>query len=275
LGGKGVNVSRALRALDIPSRLLGFVAGGTGEALRRGLAASGYDCAFLEVAGETRQNLTLLDEATGLYTKINEPGAAVTEADVAALEAQAVALAGPGDVWAFCGSLPPGAPVDLYARLIASVQARDGRAFLDTSGPALAAGLRAAPYAAKPNSEEAAEALGVAVTDDAAHIAAVRRLQEMGVRLVCLSRGARGLVLALDGDLVRAMPPPVEARSPVGAGDAALAGLIWAATEGCDAVETARRAAACGAAAAMQEGTGVGDRVLVEGLLPQVRVTLF
>ena len=68
-----------------------------------------------------------------------------------------------------------------------------------------------------------------------------------------------------------AEPPPVAARSPVGAGDATLAGLLWALSDGCDATETARRVA-CGTAVAMQEGTGVGSRVLVDVLRPQVRV---
>ena len=75
------------------------------------------------------------------------------------------------------------------------------------------------------------------------------------------------------GSLVTATPPPVAARSPVGAGDATLAGLLWAISEGCDAAETARRAAACGTAAAMQEGTGVGTRSQVEELQPQIRVS--
>jgi 1-phosphofructokinase family hexose kinase len=272
LGGKGINVSRALRALGIPSRLLGFLGGGVGEAMRRGLAAEGFDCAFLEAPDETRQNLALFDESNGLYTKINEPGAAVTPAVIAALEAQVAGMAAPGDLWAFCGSLPPGAPPDLYARLIGLVQANGARAFLDTSGQALRAGLVAQPYAVKPNTEEAVEALGAAVSGDAGHLAAARRLQATGVRLVGLSRGADGLTLALDDAAVMAVPPPVAARSPVGAGDAALAGLIWAALDGCEAAETARRAVACGAAAAMQEGAGVGDRALVEALLPQVRV---
>ncbi len=67
-------------------------------------------------------------------------------------------------------------------------------------------------------------------------------------------------------------PSPVHAASPVGAGDATLAGLLWATLDGCDAAETARRAVACGTAAAMQEGTGVGDRALVAELLLKVRV---
>ena len=78
--------------------------------------------------------------------------------------------------------------------------------------------------------------------------------------------------MAIDGVLLSAVPPPVAAASPIGAGDATLAGLMWAVQDGCDPVETARRAVACGTAAAMQEGTGVGERATVEMLLREVRV---
>jgi 1-phosphofructokinase family hexose kinase len=271
-GGKGINVSRALRALDIPSQLVGFFGGSTGQALQSGLLAAGFDVHFIDVGGETRQNLTLLDEASGQCTKINEPGPPIGPQHVAALQALVEQMARPGDLWAFCGSLPPGAPSDLYAQLIRAVQGRGGRAFLDSSGPAFRAGLAARPFAVKPNSEEAAEFLQYPLRDDADHCVAARRLQAEGITLVALSRGAQGLVLALGGDVVIAKPPPVGVRSPIGAGDAALAGLLWAVSDGCNAVETARRAAACGTAAAMQEGTAVGDRDLITKLLSQVDV---
>jgi 1-phosphofructokinase family hexose kinase len=272
LGGKGINVSRALRALGIESRLTGFLGGATGQALHSGLAAEGFDAAFVDVDDETRQNVTLLDESEGVYTKINEPGAAVRPEHIAALKEQILAQARPGDLWAFCGSQPPGAPPGLYGELVGLVQGRGARAFLDTSGPPLRAGVRAGPFAIKPNSDEAAEVLGYPVDGEAGHIRAARDLRALGVRLVCLTRGAQGLVLALDDEIVIAELPPVAARSPVGAGDASLAGLLWAVAEGCDVRETARRAVACGTAAAMQEGTGVGDRALVEQLLPAVTV---
>jgi 1-phosphofructokinase family hexose kinase len=271
-GGKGVNVARAVRILGLPGRLIGFAGGWTGQAMVAGLAAAGYDVQFIEVEGETRRNITLLDEATGVYTKINEPGPAVGPQQLAAFEALVGQMAGPGTLWAFSGRLPPGAPADFYARLIRLAQARGGLAFLDCSGPELRAGLAGRPFALKPNSEEAAELLGRPLQSDADHAWAVRRLQEAGVRLVALSRGAQGLVLAMDDALLIAVPPPVVARSPIGAGDAALAGLLWAVSEGCDAAETARRAVACGTAAAMQEGTGLGDRALIEHLLGRVEV---
>jgi 1-phosphofructokinase family hexose kinase len=273
LGGKGINVSRALRAIGIDSRIIGFIGGRTGQAMQSGLLAASFDVNFVEVEGETRQNITLLDEASGQYTKINEPGPSISPRHIAAFRALVDQMARPGDLWAFCGSLPPGAPTDLYANLIQRVQAQGGRAFLDTSGRAFRDGLAACPFAIKPNSEEAAEFLGLSVQGDDEHCAAARRLQAEGVELVALTRGAQGLVLAMDGEVLIATPPPVAARSPIGAGDAALAGLLWAVSDECNPVETARRAVACGTAAAMQEGTGVGDRLLVERLLDQVTVT--
>lgn len=288
VGGKGINVSRALAAIGLRSVPVAFLAGATGEAMRRGLAAAGFDGRFIEVAGETRQNITLLDESAGLYTKLNEPGPGVGPAHLAALRELVAASVQPGDLWAFCGSLPPAAPHDLYAELIALVQARGGLAVLDTSGPALRMGLAAGPCAVKPNSEEAGDALGTGpVVSEAECLAAAAALlrcvqANAGVAtpwgtlcpVVCLTRGSQGLILASGDLVVIAEPPSVTPRSSVGAGDAALGGLIWAIVEGCGPAEAARRAVACGTAAAMQEGTGIGDRGLIERLLPQVQIRL-
>ena len=272
LGGKGINVSRALQALGLTSSLTGFMAGGTGQIMTKGLRAAGFDVHFVEVEGETRRNITLLDEASGQYTKINEPGPTLSPNHVTALQDQIDQMAHPGDLWACCGSLPPGAPSDLYATLIQKVQERGGRALLDSSGSAFREGIAAHPFAIKPNSEEASELLDSTLHTDEEHCTAVRRLQAAGVTLVAITRGAQGLVLAMEDQVLMATPPPVPTRSPVGAGDAALAGLLWAISEECDAFETARRVVACGTATAMQEGTGVGDRALVEDLLKQVEV---
>lgn len=273
LSGKGINVTRALRALGIPSKTLGFVGGRTGQAFQVGLSAEGFDLHFIDVGGETRSNITLLDESTGVYTKINEPGPTIGPKHIAALQAQVEQWAQAGDYWIFSGSLPPGAPLDLYGQLVTHVQARGAYAFLDTSEAALRASLPARPYGLKPNSDEAAQALGRPVVTDADHCAAARSLRQMGVQVVLLTRGEDGLVLAMNDDVLLASPPPVEARSPVAAGDSALSGLLWALVEGCDIAEAARRAVACGTGAAMQEGSGVGDRALVDELRRQVKLS--
>jgi 1-phosphofructokinase family hexose kinase len=236
------------------------------------LRAAGFDICFVELEDETRRNITLLDESYNQYTKINEPGPGVAAHHLAALGDKIDQMARPGDLWAFCGSLPPGSPSGLYASLIQQVQEHGARALLDSSGLAFREGVAAHPFAIKPNSEEASELLGNALRSDEEHCTAAHRLQAEGVPVVALTRGAQGLVLAMEGQILMAYPPAVRARSPVGAGDAALAGLLWAISDGCNAVETARRVVACGTATAMEEGTGVGERALVEELLGQVRV---
>lgn len=275
LGGKGINVSRGLHALGIDSVVLGFVAGAVGHAFREGLTALGIAHDFIEVDGETRQNITLYDEATGVYTKFNEPGSPVRSEHLDQLYAQAQQLTQPGDIWVLSGSLPPGAPTDLYAQLIERVQARGGRALLDSSRQALAAGLAAKPFGVKPNSEETADILERQLTSDADHAQAVSDLLAGGsTRIAAITRGADGLVLAVEqtDKIISAVPPQVEVKSTVGAGDATLTGIVWGLVDNCDAPEIARRAVACGTAAAMQEGTLLGDRPLIESLLPGVTI---
>ena len=272
LGGKGVNVSRSLRALGIPSRILGFAGGWSGEALRAGLQAEGFEVALVESGAEIRQNITLLDEGSGRYTKINEMGPEIQAQLVEALEEQIARSAQPGDLWAFCGSLPPGAPTDLYARLIQLVQKKQGLAFLDTSGAPLRFGMSARPFSIKVNTEEVGDLLDRTLASDMEALGVASELQQGATRLVALTRGAHGLVLALGDERLVAVPPKVAVRSSVGAGDATMAGLLWGVSENCDPVMLARRAVACGTAAAMQEGTGVGEAVLVRELLDQIDV---
>ena len=272
-GGKGVNVSRALRALGIESEIVAVFAGATGRRLQVGLDSAHFRGHYLWLEGETRQNITLFDESSRQYTKINEPGPMLQSEHLAQLGQLIQQLANPVDLWAFCGSLPPGAPADLYVRLINLIQQRGGRAFLDSSGSALRAGLAARPFAIKPNREEAGELLGRTLTGDADHARAARELQDMGASIVALSRGSESLVLCTEDELLVAKPPSIAARSPIGAGDATLAALIWAISDKCDPYETARRAVACGTAAAMQEGTAVGGRDLIESLLQQVEIS--
>ena len=102
---------------------------------------------------------------------------------------------------------------------------------------------------------------------DAAH-----DIQTLGIRLVVLTRGANGLVLAMDEITVIAIPPPVPTRSRVGAGDATLAGLLWAFSDNWNPHKMARRAVACGTAAAMQEGNRLGETSRIQRLLPQAEI---
>ena len=107
LSGKGINVSRALRLLDVPSRIIAFVGGGTGRAIRDGLAAKGFETPLCRGRRRNRDRTSPWRMRLGVLTKINEPGAPVSPADLAAMAALIERSAAAGDLWAFSGSLPP------------------------------------------------------------------------------------------------------------------------------------------------------------------------
>ncbi|MFH1085565.1 MAG: hexose kinase [Chloroflexota bacterium] len=200
LSGKGVNVSVALRQMGLPSVLLGLAAGVSGRTLVEGLRAAGFDCDFVQMeAGETRSNITVIDEATGLTTKLNEAGPAVGAEHLSALVERLRQRLAPGDVCVFSGSLPPGAPDDSYARLIGAARACGARTVLDSSGAPMRLGCAARPDWIKPNTLEAAELLGCPEPSlDTPHAlaSAIVELMELGPTHVLLTLGARGAVCA-------------------------------------------------------------------------------
>ena len=81
-GGKGVNVSLLLHALNTKSIALGFIAGFTGKALREGVEKEGITTDFIEVEnGFTRINLKLHAEEE---TELNGSGPEISENELTA-----------------------------------------------------------------------------------------------------------------------------------------------------------------------------------------------
>jgi fructose-1-phosphate kinase PfkB-like protein len=132
----------------------------------------------------------------------------------------------------------------------------------------------------KPNALEAEEVTGQAVSSPTDALGAAGFFFQQGIELVALSLGADGLLLASQRGAVWARPPRVQARNPVGAGDALLGGIAW--TLACPEQsrrerrfpleEVARWGVATGTAAAVREGVGVGTRAEVEALYEQVQI---
>ena len=271
-GGKGFNVSRALQALGIESVAMGFVGGATGRMLERGLSDMGITTDFVHIAGETRTNVVITAADAERYVKVNEAGPAVQAEELAAFLDRARERVRPGDIWVLSGSLPPNVPPDFYAQLVALVQAKGAKALLDASGEPLRLGCAASPYLVKPNVVEAEEMTGQMINSDADALAAAEFFLNREIKLVALSLGAEGLLLASEQRAVGARPPDVQARNPVGAGDALLAGIAWALARESPVEEIARWGVASGTAAAVREGVSVGTRAEVEALYEQVQI---
>jgi 1-phosphofructokinase len=252
-GGKGVNVSRALVANGHPSRAVLPLGGVDGELLASLLERLGIEVAAVPIADAIRSNITVV-EPDGTVTKLNAPGPRLSDLEVESLLQRAVAaLDGAGWLVA-SGSLAPGTPEDLYARLAAAVRPVGVRVAIDTSGPALERVLAAGPNVLKPNEEELSEVTGVIPETLGDVVLAANELRSKGVGTVLVSLGASGAVLVDDGKPLHAESDVIVPRSNVGAGDALLAGFLAAGGEGPEALA---EGVAWGAAACVLPGTAV------------------
>jgi len=236
--GKGVNVSRVLHANGIATTAVLVVGGPEGDALVAALRAEGLEVVEVPVADRVRSNVTLL-EPDGTATKVNEPGPDLRPAEVEALLAAAVGVVRrtPTSWLVGSGSLPPGAPVDFYARLV--VASRAGlevaesevaesavRVAVDATGAALVAAVEAGADLVAPNTDELSELTGTRLRTVGDVAAAARELLDRGAGAVLASMGADGAVFVTADDAWWAGVGVTTLVSSVGAGDTLLAGFL-------------------------------------------------
>jgi 1-phosphofructokinase len=271
IGGKGINVARHLTRLGCEVIATGFLGARDLRGVVETLAAQRVRTDFVRVAGETRVNLKILDPTSGQETEINEPGPPLAPDAVDALLDKVRALAPRCAVMVFSGSLPPGAPDDLYARAITLAAGAGVRTVLDATGAPLRQGIAARPDLVKPNRAEAEELLGVSLRDEADVIAAAKRLVEDGARTAVISLGPAGAVCASTTGAWRARAPQITPQNTVGSGDAMVAALAWALMRSLSAPDALRFATALGSAVAASDAP-LPPPGLLEALLPEVLI---
>lgn len=272
VGGKGFNVARALKALGMESTAFGFLGGATGRMLEDGLTTLGIRGEFIHIADETRTNFVVTDPLGVDHVKVNEAGPLISAAELASFYTLVEQRLQPGDFWVLSGSLARGLPSDFHAHLIRTIQQASAFAVLDASGAALHAGLASAPYLVKPNLLEASEATGIAIADENDALRAARTMLHGGVSIVALSMGVEGLLLVDHERTIRVRPPAIRALNAVGAGDALLAGLVWALVQKQPLDEVARWGVACGSAAASRPGVDFAPMADVQEMFEKLSV---
>jgi 1-phosphofructokinase/tagatose 6-phosphate kinase len=274
-GGKGVNVARAIGLLGRPVIATGFAGGPTGTRVLEQLRKEDVLTHFTTIAGDTRINLAVIDPTSGEQTEINERGPAVSPEEVERFVKRLAYLAGGARICVLAGSLPPGAPEDLYARLVNDLRERDVAVILDADGEPMLAGIRAGASLVTPNELEAEELVGQEFSgrDDVVH--GLTELLRLGAAEAAITRpdGCVAVVGAgAERAFLEARTRPLDPVSTVGSGDAYLAGYVAALYDGMEPRECLAYAVACGAESTQHFGAGVIDRNQVERLLDQVEV---
>jgi 1-phosphofructokinase family hexose kinase len=231
----------------------------------------GFPFEVVRVKPECRVNLTISDKQ-GLTIKLNEAGAPLTPAEVAAVRRLVEERLDKAHWLMICGSIQPGVPAGFYAEIIGFARQRGVKTLLDTDGDALLHGLEAKPTVIAPNQPEAERLLGRAIITRTQAIEAAQRIHAMGAESVLLSLGARGAVAVSPDALIEAVPPRVESPSPIGAGDALAAAFVWATEKKKPFADALRWGVAAGTATAALPGMSFATFEQTRAVYKQVEV---
>lgn len=252
-GGRGINAATVIHSFGGKTLAIIPAGGERGARFEQYMDHCGFPVTMVPIRNDIRLNLTITDRH-GLTVKLNEIGPKLDRGELASIVGTVEAYLANATWLMLCGSLPPGVPSDFYAQLIARAQKKNVRTLLDTDGDALAQGIEAAPTVVTPNQQEAERLLSTVLLTRSQSIAAARRIHSMGAEMVVLSLASRGAI-GVAGDLtLEAVPPRVDAISPIGAGDALAAALLWSFEQGDHFPEALRWCVAAGTASAMLPG---------------------
>jgi 6-phosphofructokinase 2 len=271
-GGRGLNSSRVIHSFGGETLALTIAGGKSGVRLTEYLRQEGFRSRAVAVQNDVRTTLTITDRR-GLTVNLNERGPELTGAEVGKIERSVARALDRARWFLLCGSVPPGVPASFYAKLIALARKKKVRTLLHATGDALREGIAARPSVVTPNQSEAERLLDRSLLTRVQCLEAAAEIGSSGPDAVVLSLASRGAVAAFPDGLFEAIPPPIEAVCPIGAGDALTAAYAWRMNRGrSTSLEALRWGVAAGTASALLPGMTYATFAETESMYRRIEV---
>jgi 1-phosphofructokinase family hexose kinase len=275
-GGKGINIARALKRLDVPVVASGLAGGRTGTRIVEELTGEAILNDFVRIADESRTSTAVVDPTATSYTEINEWGPQVEDDELEMLREKLRYLTRAADMVVFAGSLPRDVDEGFYAEAIRDLNRSGVQTVLDSEGEPLRLGTSAEPFLVSPNQREAESLVGQEFHEEQDFIIALDSIQELGARNVLITQESGCFALFRedrDSKRFRSVAPHVDPISSVGSGDVLLAAFLAARYAGKPVEDALRAAVGAGAAATLEVGAGRFDAREAGRLAGGVEVT--
>lgn len=254
-GGGGINVARAITKLGGEALAIYLAGGDNGKKIQQLLTNEYVRSVVIETAESTRANLVIADIVNNKQYLLDMPGSTVSESEWQACLNTITEIADVKYIVA-SGSLPPGVPNDIFARIAVIAQKKGALLIVDTAGEALKKAVEAGVYLIKPNIRELAALTGKTELDMASIPDVARQVINNGnCEVVVVSMGPNGAYLVTKELSIKITPPVLAVKSTVGAGDSMVAGVVLSLANNKSLTEAVQYGVACGSAATVNYGT--------------------
>ncbi len=270
-GGGGINVSRALAHLGCDSLAMYFGGGFNAHFFKKMLTEEKIQSLVVPVKTNIRTNIIVVERSTGSQYRFGMVSHPVKDNDWKSFLRKLEKQSGYEYVVA-SGSLPEGVPLDFFARVSAIVKKSNAKLIVDTSGEALQAAVQEGVFMIKPNLNELSSLYGKEeLKMDEAVFAAKSIINRKGCEVMVVSMGKNGGLLVTVDENFHVVPPDIEVKSTVGAGDSMVAGMVYAISKEMKWNDVLQYGIACGTAATMNAGTALCKKTDVEKILEELK----
>ena len=256
-GGKGINVSRVLKRLDIENTATGFIGGFTGKFITDILEEEGISSHFVEVEQDTRINVKIKADAE---TEINGPGPEISSQKLEELEKFLSSLTS-GDTVVFAGSSPKNLGNVVYKKLIGLTRKTGAQVVCDFEGQTLLDSLEFEPLLVKPNNHELGDIFGVKLESLDQIESYARQILAKGAQHVIISMAGDGALLVTRDGAYFAKPIKGNVKNSVGAGDSMVAGFTGEFVRSGDVIQAFKWGVACGTATTFSDDLATADYI--------------
>ena len=223
-GGKGINVSIVLKHLGYENTALGFIAGFSGDEIKRQVEKAGCIADFIVIDnGISRININVkYKEETQLCAQ--SPFISQEKVDILMNKLDKLV---DGDILVLAGSIPDSVSDSIYKEIMIKLKSKKVDIIVDATKDLLINTLNYHPFLIKPNNFELSEIFGVDLKTKEDVIPYAKKMQEKGARNVLVSMAGEGAVLlAESGEILLCDAPKGIVKNSVGAGDSMVAGFI-------------------------------------------------
>ena len=255
-GGKGINVSRVLKACGRDTAVYSFKGGMCGELFAKMLAAEELPCRLVETRAETRINIKLMHE-NGAFTEANEAGGPVLPEEMEKMTRLLTESTESPQTFVLAGSIPQPVEKSVYNLLTTQLRAQGHTVVMDCDGEALEKGVLARPHLIKPNTFELSKFVKKPLSSlEEIASAAAGVFVENEIEVLCTMGGDGALFAGREG-IYTVNTPQVKAAGFAGAGDTFLGAFLHVRLDGGSIPEALRFASSAAAAKIELPGTAV------------------
>ena len=272
-GGKGLNVSRQLKKLDVDNIAFTFLGGANGKLFKEILQKEGINFTSIKTINETRDAALIIDELHKTISTFFSCSTVITEKESEEFKLKLEKMIQNSEIVIFSGSSPCSVSDSIFPFGIEAANKYGKVSICDTYGNQLKDCIKARPTILHNNIMETENSLGLSLKAESEILNYLDYLYDNGIKQSYITNGSKKTYSSNFGFKYKVENPIVDTVDSTGSGDSFTAGIAYGFHYNLTYEKTLIIASSLGAANAAKFETCNVKPGEIETLKPQIKIS--